>query len=156
MSLITSNFHLELAIFTYNYQVPFAGTCSTCTWGLKLITGDCHLSVTFQSFLVTRWNSLVARYSLQNHSLLVGEVACCKKSLVICFKFRSLLVAEINHFTRFLVVKLTRYLLQNKKQQHQQNLNKYTIEILVIYILPMYTLNLTLSTLLRPIQNPVR
>ena len=37
--------------------------------------------VTFHSLLVTRWNSLVARYSLQN--LLVTR---CKKSLVTCCK----------------------------------------------------------------------
>ena len=79
----------------------------------------------FHSLLVTRWNSLVARYSLQNslvircrscslqkitrysllvakfahyllRKLLVAEVARCQKSFVTHCKIRSLLVAKIH------------------------------------------------------------
>ena len=41
-------------------------------------------------------------------------------------------------------------------QRQIAQLNKDAFEILVIHILPMYTLNLKLSTPLPPIQKPVR
>ena len=75
-------------------------------------------------------------------SLLVAEVARCKKSLVTRCKIRSLLVAE--------VVRCKKSLAPTKK------LNKDTTEISVIYILPMYPLSLTLSMLLPTIQKPSR
>ena len=54
-----------------------------------------RMGVIFHSLLVTHWNSLVAHYSLQNHSLLDAEVAGCKKSLATRCKICSLLVAEV-------------------------------------------------------------
>ena len=41
-------------------------------------------------------------------------------------------------------------------QRQIAQLNKDAFEILVIHILPMYTLNLKLSTPLPPVQKPVR
>ena len=84
--------------------------------------------VTFHSLLVTRWNSLVACFSLQNHSLLVAKLAryslqkllVAKKSLVTrcrsCSfqkitpyftrgKIRALLVAEIARWKISLVIR---------------------------------------------------
>ena len=77
--------------------------------------------VTFRLLLFTRWNSLVACFKIC--SLLVVEVACCKKSLitrsrscslqkslVTCCKIRSLLVAKVAHCKKSLVVaKFARY-----------------------------------------------
>ena len=83
--------------------------------------------VTFHSLLVTRWNSLVTRYSLKNHSLLVAEVARCKKSSLLVAKFaryslQKLLVAKTHSL---LVAKFARYSLQKllvalKKELHHR------------------------------------
>ena len=66
--------------------------------------------------LVTRWNSLVALYSLhnllvtrcrscfaKNHPLLVAEIARSNKSLVTRCKVRSLLIVEVASFKKSLV-----------------------------------------------------
>ena len=88
-------------------------------WYLTNATLSKHLllgtwrGVTFNSLLVTRWNLLVAkfaRYLLQlliakSHSLLVGEVAHCKKSLVTCRKIRSLPITEIVRYKKSLVTR---------------------------------------------------
>ena len=152
--------------------------------------------VTFHSLLVTCWNSLVARYSLQNHQLLVAKslvtrckicsllaaevarckkllVTRCKKSPVTCCKIRSLLVSEVARCKKSLVTrckirslvsrcrscslkKMTRYSLQSSLVTgcRRCSLSKDTIEISMFYILPMYPLSLTLSTLLPTIQKP--
>ena len=64
--------------------------------------------------LVTHWNSLVARYSLWNHLLLVAKFARYSLQKLLVAKNHSLLVAEVarckNHL--LLVAKYTRYSLQ--------------------------------------------
>ena len=91
--------------------------CSVlCKYGPYLYINCMFLSfsgwgVTFHSLLVTRWNSLIACYLLQNHSLLVAkihsllfaEVAHCKISLVTRCKIRLLIVAEVARCKRSLV-----------------------------------------------------
>ena len=61
--------------------------------------------ITFQSLLLTRWNSLGTIYKLQNHSLVIAEAACCKNSLVTRCKIRPLLVAEITRCKTSLVTR---------------------------------------------------
>ena len=69
-------------------------------------------AVTFHSLLVTHWKSLVTRCKIR--SLLVAEVARCKKSLVTRCRLCSLLVAEIVRCKKSLVTrcKFARYSLQ--------------------------------------------
>ena len=128
------------------------------------------LKFTRCSLLIVK--SLVTRCKIC--SLLVAEVACCKKLLVTrckkplvtrC-KIRSLLVSEVARCKKSFVTrckihslvrrcrscslkKMTRYSLQSSLVTgcRRCSLNKDTIEILVFYILPMYPLSLTLSTL---------
>ena len=79
----------------------------------KILAGRFFWGVTFHSLLVTRWNSLFARCSLQKslvtsckiRSLPVAEVARCKKSLVTRCKIRSLLVAEVARCRNSLVTR---------------------------------------------------
>ena len=74
---------------------------------LSLFEGE-----TFHSLLVTRWNSLVARCSLQNITryklqtsliTIVAKAARCKKSPVTRCKFCPLLVAEVARCKKSLV-----------------------------------------------------
>ena len=70
------------------------------------------------------------------------------------YSLQKLFVAK-NHL--LLVVKFACYSFEKKKTTAaKKKLNKDAFEILVIHILPMYTLNLKLSTPLPPIQKPVR
>ena len=70
--------------------------------------------VTFHTLLVTRWNSLVACYSLQNHSLLVAKFARYSLQKLLVAKNHSLLVAKFarckNHSLP--VAKFARYSLE--------------------------------------------
>ena len=59
--------------------------------------------VAFHSLLATRWNSLVPRYSLQNHSLLVVELACYSLQKLLVTKIHLLLVAEAARCQKILV-----------------------------------------------------
>ena len=74
--------------------------------------------VTFHSLLVSRWSSLVACYSLQNHSLLVAKFAryWLQKLLVakinsllvarfVCYSLQKLLVAEVARCKKSLVTR---------------------------------------------------
>ena len=88
----TCNFNKNELFFRYLPRIlfkRFRGLLSqnTSLWG-----------VTSHSLLVTRWNSLVVKSLVprcKTCSLLVMEVARCKRSLVTCCKIRSLLVAEL-------------------------------------------------------------
>ena len=61
--------------------------------------------VTFHSLLVSRWNSLVACYSLQNHSLLVAKFARYWLQKLLAAKINSLLVAEVARCKKPLVTR---------------------------------------------------
>ena len=121
-----------------------------------------------QNLLVSRCRSCllqkITRYSLQkllvtkSHSLLVAKFARYSLQKVTRYSLQKLLVAE-NH--SLLVAKFACYFcrscsLQKITWHQQKKLNKDTTEISVIYILPMYPLSLTLSTLLLPVQKPSR
>ena len=78
--------------------------------------------ITFQSLLVTRWNLLVAHYSLQKitrYSL--------QKQLVTCCKIHSLLVSEVARYKKSFVIHCTanfdRYLLCKVATKNQFQLN---------------------------------
>ena len=81
----------------------------------KILAGRFFWSVTFHSFLVTRWNSLVARcslqkitrYSLQNS--LVSRCRSCSLQKITRYSLQKFLVAK-NH--SLLVANFARYLLQ--------------------------------------------
>ena len=110
-------------------------------------------SVTMRNF------SLVARYSLKftRCSLLIVKslVTRCKISR---HSLRKLLIAR-NHsllVAKFACYSLQKLLVAKNHSRPKKKSNKDTTEISVIFILQMYPLVLTLSTLPLPVQKPSR
>ena len=68
-------------------------------------------ALTFHLLLVTCWNSLVACYSLKNHSLVVAKFAryssqkllVAKNQFLVVCKIRSLLIREVAHCKKALL-----------------------------------------------------
>ena len=132
----------------YSLQNLFVTRCRSCS--LQKIT-----RYPLQNSLVNRCRSCslqeITRYSLQKiahyllQSSLITRCRSCSLQKITCYLLQNL------PFTR-----CSSCSLQKITQQQQNKLNKDTIEILVIYILPMDPLSLTLSTLLLPVQKPSR
>ena len=126
--------------------------CSLLVVVCSFVVTRCYLLFAISSFVICslfviycRSCSLqkVARYSLQNS--FVTRCRSCSLQKITCYSFQNSLVTRCR---KLFVVK--------NHSTPTKKLNKDTIEISVISILPMYPLSHTLSRLLLPVQKPSR